>query len=285
VSAAARERAVSAPGAARPVTPVGILAARLADLAARAAAGESGPALSADLHAAHRLAAGLESYARRFTTPESPALRELAAMTAAHDWSAHPAGVGQAALEQEMLSGHVEGQLLKTLVHATRARRVLDIGMFTGYSALAVAEALPPGGRVVACEVDAAVATFARDQLYRTAAGKRVDVRVGAAEDTLADLAAGSEVFDLVFVDADKAGYFGYVDAILRTGLLADHGLICVDNTLLQGLPWTDEDASANSVAIAEFNRAIAADPRVEQVVLAVRDGITLIHPSLRSWM
>jgi caffeoyl-CoA O-methyltransferase len=104
-------------------------------------------------------------------------------------------------------------------------------------------------------------------------------VWVGAAAATLGELAAAGDSFDVVFVDADKAGYVGYVDALLEGGLLAPGGLICVDNTLLQGEAYLSEWRSANGAAIADFNATIAADPRVEQVLVPLRDGITLIRP------
>jgi caffeoyl-CoA O-methyltransferase len=261
---------VSAPGRARPVTPVGILAATLDDLVARA---EQGTVGIEDLRAARDLAAGLDPYLERCTTPASPALTELARRTAEHDWRTHR---GRTGLEQEMLSGHVEGQLLRTLVHATRARTVLEVGMFTGYSALAMAEAVGDGGRVVACEVDAEVAGFARECFAASAAGGRIEVRVGPAADTLRALRG--QRFDLVFVDADKAGYRDYLDLVLDGGLLAAHGLVVVDNTLMQGLPYGAGEPTANGDAVAAFNDAVAADPRVEQVLVPLRDGLTLIR-------
>ncbi len=176
-----------------------------------------------------------------------------------------------------MLSGHVEGQALKMLVRLIRARRVLDVGMFTGYSALAMAEALPDDGRVVACEIDVQVAAFAQRCFHESPSGSKIDVRVAPAQQTLSGLAAAGEVFDLVFLDADKSGYLGYLAAVLDTGLLAPHGVICVDNTLMQGQPWISGSATPNGAAIARFNEAVAADPRVEQVLLPLRDGLTLI--------
>ncbi|MCY7340653.1 MAG: class I SAM-dependent methyltransferase [Pseudonocardia sp.] len=271
--------APSAPSAPRPVTPMGILVGKLADLVDLL----DGPdrddaAVRRGIRDAYDLAAGLDPYLGRCTTPESSALRSRAAATAAHDWSRHAGSGGAAPLEQEMLSGHVEGQLLKMLVHATRARRVLEVGMFTGYSALAMAEALPEDGRVVACEVDAHAAEFAERCFRATDRGHRIDIHVGPAAATLAELATVGEVFDLVFIDADKGGYLGYVTAVLDDGLLAPHGLICVDNTLMQGQPWTCDEPAANGVAIAAFNEAVATDPRVEQVVIPLRDGLTLIR-------
>jgi caffeoyl-CoA O-methyltransferase len=284
VSAPGATTAVTAPGSARPVTPVGVLAATLDDVLARAEQG----ALDADgiarLRTARDLAAGLDPYLERCTTPESPELAELARRTAEHDWRTHPGGTG---LEQEMLSGHVEGQLLRTLVHATRARTVLEVGMFTGYSALALAEAVGDGGRVVACEVDAEVAAFAQDCFTASTAGGRIDVRVGPAADTLRTLAEADESFDLVFVDADKGGYAEYIGLLLGSddaagNLLAPHGLVVVDNTLMQGQPYGAAELTANGAAIASFNDAVAADPRVEQVVVPLRDGLTLIRRASR---
>jgi caffeoyl-CoA O-methyltransferase len=152
---------------------------------------------------------------------------------------------------------------------------VLEIGMFTGYSALAMAEALPPDGRLVACELDPFAADLARECFRASPAGERIDVRVGPAAETLAALAG--QRFDLVFLDADKAGYPGYLDTVLSTDLLADGGTICVDTTLMQGQPWTGS-RTANGEAIAAFNRTVAEDPRVEQVLVPLRDGITVIR-------
>ena len=250
-------------GSPRPVTPTAVLAARLAELCDRDLPVE----IRNDLVELMGLASGLDPYLSACTTPESPDLHRLAARTAAQDWS-------HTGVEQEMLSGHLEGQFLKMLVHLTRATRVLDIGMFTGYSALAMAEALPAGGCVVACELDARVAAFAQEFFDLSQHGHKVDVRIGPAAGTLATVEGP---FDLVFLDADKAGYLGYLDTVLSRGLLAPHGVVCVDNTLMQGLPWSGP-SSANGDAIAAFNLGVLDDPRVEQIVVPLRDGVTLIR-------
>ncbi|ROR93029.1 O-methyltransferase [Nocardioides aurantiacus] len=268
----------------RPVTPVALLAASLEDVVRRLDEAEArpdgvalDPALGSEIRRAAALAAGLDPYTAALSTPESPALRALSERTAAEDWAGDGAG-----LEQEMLSGHLEGQLLKTLVHATRARKVLEIGMFTGYSALAMAEAVQEvageEGVVVACEIDERVAALAQECFEASPAGDRIDVHVGPALDTLHALADAGARFDLVFLDADKAGYVDYLRALLDTGLLARRGLLVVDNTLMQGEPWTGGTSSANGEAIAAFNQVLADDPRVEQVVLPVRDGVTLVR-------
>lgn len=262
--------------AARPVTPLGILAAELAELTEELdAMGGVELGLRVRLRRAWELADGLDPYLDLCTTPESPALRELARRTAAEDWSRY---AGETPVEQEMLSGHVEGQTLKLLVHLTRARRVLEIGMFTGYSALAMAEALPHDGQVVACELDPEVAAFAGRCFAESPDGHKIHVRVGPASDTLDALCAARDRFDLVFIDADKAGYLGYLEVLLSGDLLDRHGLICVDNTLMQGQPYTSRASTPNGAAIAAFNAAVAADPRVEQVLLPLRDGLSLIR-------
>jgi caffeoyl-CoA O-methyltransferase len=103
-------------------------------------------------------------------------------------------------------------------------------------------------------------------------------IEIAPAGETLAKLTAAGEKFDMVFLDADKAGYLAYLTAILDGGLLAPEGLICVDNTLMQGQPYLDGPISPNGAAIAEFNLAVAADERLEQVLVPLRDGLTLIR-------
>ena len=259
----------------RPVTPVGIAASLLADLAERAEAGTLDPARAAsELRRASALVGGLDPYVESVTTPESAELSALNARTAAEPWAERfGSGASTVALEAEMLSGHVEGRFLRILLRAMRARRVLEIGMFTGYGALAMAEALPEDGVVVALELDPYVADFAR-RSFDSPAGRRIDVRVGPAADTLRAL--DGDPFDFIFIDADKGGYADYLDIILERGLLAEHGLVGVDNTLLQGEPYLSE-RGPNGRAIAEFNRRVADDPRVEQVLVPLRDGVTLI--------
>lgn len=266
-------------GSPRPVTPSGILAAKLDQLSQKLEAVDGvDPELKSELCEAVELASGLEPYLSDCTTPESTALRLLAQRTQAEDWGRRSGNDTVAQLEQEMLSGHVEGQMLKMLVHATRAKRVLDIGMFTGYSALAMAEALPDDGEVIACEIDADVAEFAQQCFQESTSGHKIIVKVAPALCTLDELSAAGETFDLIFIDADKAGYTEYLNALLDTGLLAPHGVICVDNTLMQGQPYVTGESTDNGVAIAAFNRAVAADPRVEQVIIPLRDGLTLIR-------
>jgi caffeoyl-CoA O-methyltransferase len=262
----------------RPVTPLGILVKRLETAVNLARDAKIATPVIENLEIALNLAAGIDPYIEDCTTNESPELKAIALHTQAEKWSEKFAdGATGRELEQEMLSGHLEGQALKMFVYMSRAQSILDIGMFTGYSALAMAEALPENGRLVACEVDAYVAKFAQNLFQASPHGAKIQVEVGGALETLDKLAAKGESFDLAFIDADKKEYVQYYQKLLDSNLLAPQGFICVDNTLLQGQPYLSEQ-SANGKAIAEFNRIVAEDPRTEQVLLPIRDGLTIIR-------
>lgn len=235
--------------------------------------------LETSIDRAYHLAAGLDPYLEECTTSESEALAQLVEKTQLEDWSKRFSdGETVRALEQEMLSGHIEGQLLKMLVSLTKSQRVLEVGMFTGYSALAIAEALPDDGYVIACEVDDYVAKFALDCFAASPHGEKIEVRVAPALETMQQLVEEGQTFDLVFIDADKSEYIDYLRLLLDTELLAPDGFICVDNTLMQGQPYlAPAERTNNGRAIAEFNRFVVKDPRVEQVLIPLRDGLTII--------
>ncbi len=262
---------------ARPVTPLSILVEHLETAVSMA---QSNPTLAAHLQQCLRLAAGLDPYVDECTTDESAALAVIAKASQQEAWKARfSEGSTVRELEQEMLSGHVEGQTLKMFVHMTQAKTVLDIGMFTGYSALAMAEALPSDGHLVACEVDAYVAELAKSLFKQSPHGEKIHVSVGPALETLSNLADKGESFDLVFIDADKKEYVQYFQMLLDSNLLSPDGFICVDNTLLQGQPYLPaQERSANGEAIAKFNFVVKNDQRVEQVMLPLRDGLTIIR-------
>lgn len=264
---------------ARPVTPLGILAKQLETIL-QTLNQQKPDELLANLNQAWRLAAGLDPYLEECTTCESPALAALAQKTAQEGWSRRfHEGATVRELEQEMLSGHVEGQTLKMFIHMTKARKVLEVGMFTGYSALAMAEALPPDGELVACEVDPYTAEFAQAAFRESPHGAKIRVELGAALETLEKLSTVGESFDFVFIDADKREYVKYFQTLLDKDLLIPGGFLCVDNTLLQGQVYlSTENRTPNGEAIAEFNRVVAADARVEQVLLPLRDGLTIIR-------
>lgn len=265
----------------RPVTPLGIVVEQLQTVLQLLEAEPNVPEeIATRLQQTWHLAAGLDPYVSECTTAESLGLAAIAKKTSEEAWNQRFSdGSTVRHLEQEMLSGHLEGQLLKMFVHMTHAKSVLEIGMFTGYSALAMAEALPVDGRIVACEVDPYAAEFAKSVFQTSPHGDKICVELGSALETLQKLSAAQASFELVFIDADKTEYVQYFQTLLDEDLLAPHGFICVDNTLLQGQVYMPTDErSKNGKAIAEFNSVVKNDPRVEQVLLPVRDGLTIIR-------
>jgi caffeoyl-CoA O-methyltransferase len=265
----------------RPVTPLGIAVDHLeAAMALLVQMDQVPDDLALHLQKALVLMAGLDDYLEQCTTPESPELTEIAQKTRHEPWQARFDNQETVRpLEQEMLSGHVEGQALKLFVQMTNAQRILDIGMFTGYSALAMAEALPAEGCLVACEVDPYAANFAQSLFQHSPHGSKIRVELGSALETLTRLAADEAPFDFVFIDADKQEYIQYYQRLLDDNLLSSGGYICVDNTLFQGQVYLPESEQSNSAkAIVQFNQYVANDSRTEQVMLPIRDGLTLIR-------
>jgi caffeoyl-CoA O-methyltransferase len=174
----------------------------------------------------------------------------------------------------QMLTGTIEGRFLETLVFLAQPRLVVELGTYSGYSALAMAAALPAGGRIVTCEISEEHAQFAQRHIDASPYADRIEIRLGPALDTLAAL---DGPFDLVFIDADKPSYGDYYDAALAK--LAPRGLIVVDNTLWSGrVVRLDAEADESTRALAAFNDRVAADERVVSVMLTVRDGVTLIR-------
>jgi caffeoyl-CoA O-methyltransferase len=265
----------------RPITPVEIavdhLESAIALLAQREGASDE---LALHLQKALLLMSGLDGYLKRSTTPESPDLTKIAQKTQHEPWQAKfESGETTDELEQEMLTGHIEGQTLKLFVQMTRAHRILEIGMFTGYSALAMAEALPEDGCILACEVDPYAAQFAQSLFDESAHGYKIGVELKPALETLDQLIADKATFDFVFIDAAKQEYVDYYEKLIGSNLLEPDGYICVDNTLFKGEVYLPEsEQSITAQAIARFNQVVAADPRTEQVLLPIRDGLTLIR-------
>jgi caffeoyl-CoA O-methyltransferase len=175
-----------------------------------------------------------------------------------------------------MLTGTVEGRFLETLVFVSGARRVLEIGTYSGYSALSMAAALPADGRLITCELSEERAAVARRYFAQSPYGGRIELRLGPALETIANLEG---TFDLVFIDADKVSYLAYYQATLP--MLAERGLIVADNTLWSGRVAEEagtEAADDTTRALMKFNEHVARDERVVGVMLTIRDGVTLIR-------
>ena len=203
----------------------------------------------------------VEEYAAQHTTAPDALLAELAAETRAT--MATP----------QMLTGSIEGRLLELLVAGTGARRVLEIGTFTGYSALSMAAALPPDGHIDTLDIEPKHAEVAQRYFDRSPHGNKITLHLGPALETIAGLEGE---FDFVFIDADKENYDPYFEAVLPR--LSERGLIAIDNTLWSGRVLDPPDETTK--LIAALNDKLAADERVVAVQLTVRDGVTLIRRS-----
>src|SRR4029079_5935343 len=197
----------------------------------------------------------LQDYAEQVSSPHEPLLAELSDVA--------PRALGS----PDMLSGPVAGRLLELLVWIAQPRRVLEIGTFSGHGTLSMAAGLPPDGRIDTLELDGKRAAVAQSYFARSTWANRITIHVGPAGESI-DALEGE--FDFVFLDADKTGYVDYYEAVVPR--LSQHGLIAADNTLHGGGVLDDGDV------IDAFNRHVAADPRTAQVLLTVRDGITLIR-------
>jgi caffeoyl-CoA O-methyltransferase len=198
----------------------------------------------------------IEAYAERYTSARDDLFDRLGAETRATQTS------------PQMMVGTIEGAFLSFLVSMTGAKRVLEVGTFTGWSSIAMARALPPDGRLVTCDVNEETNAVARRYAEEAGVADRIEYRLGPGVETLATL---DGPFDLAFIDADKGGYVDYYEAILPK--LAPTGVIAADNTLF-GLDSEGENAQA----ISRFNEHVLHDERVEAVLLPFREGVTLIR-------
>ena len=202
----------------------------------------------------------VEEYAEAHSSPDGELFERLAAET--REKSEAP----------QMMVGLLEGQFLGALVRSTRARRILELGTFTGYSSISMALALPPDGKLVTCDVNEETTEIARRYASESGVVDRIDYRLGPALDTIAGL---DGEFDLVFIDADKPNYVNYYEATLPK--LSSNGVMILDNTLWSGRVADPNEDDENTRAIRAVNDHIRDDPRVNNVLLTVRDGMNLV--------
>ncbi len=202
----------------------------------------------------------IERYVEEYTSPVPLLLEELEMETC--EKTAAP----------EMLSGRVEGRLLQMLIRVSGAKKVLEIGTFTGYSALMMAEGLPEEGELITCEISKEYADIAGRYFKKSPYEKKIRLKLGPAAQTIQQIPG--ESMDFVIIDADKVSYSLYYEESLR--ILKKGGLVAVDNTLWSGLVLDPHDE--NSRSIASFNKKVKGDESVEKVMLTVRDGVYLIR-------
>jgi caffeoyl-CoA O-methyltransferase len=206
----------------------------------------------------------VDDYAAAHSTPPDADQLELQRIT--QEQTGRAAG---------MQIGDDQAVLMEMLVRAMGATRAVEIGTFTGYSALAVARGLGPGGRLLCCDVSREWTSIARAAWQRAGVADRIELRIGPGLETLRALPPG-EQFDFGFIDADKPGYPQYYEEVLTR--LRPGGLILLDNTLQDGQVTGDLAGGQNVAAIRALNDAIAADPRVKVVLLPIGDGVTVVQ-------
>lgn len=180
--------------------------------------------------------------------------------------------------EARMQIAPEQGQFMALLARLLGARRALEIGVFTGYSALCVASVLPPDGRLIACDISPEFTRVAQEYWARAGVAERIDLCLAPAAETLAALLAAGDAgtFDMAFIDADKTGYAGYYEQCLA--LLRPGGLILVDNVLWNGRVLDAASSDADTRAIQAFNRQVQGDARVDLSLVPIGDGLTLLR-------
>lgn len=201
----------------------------------------------------------IKDYAHEHSTPEPELIQELIEYS------------DQNLKYIDMLSGRVVGRLLNMLVKVTGAKRILEVGMFTGYSAQMMADALPEDGELITCDMNEKYANIARRFFERSEHGHKITLKMGEALETIKTLEGP---FDFIFIDADKGNYPNYYRETLP--LLKQGGMMVIDNVFLAENVIDPQDEKAQ--AVDELNKVIAGDDRVEEVMLTVRDGLTLVR-------
>ena len=202
--------------------------------------------------------ADIQQYAEQHTSPESDLLKRINRDTNAH------------IMMPRMLSGHLQGRFLSMISHMIRPKAILEIGTYTGYSAICLAEGLQPGGKLITIDANEELEDLVRNYFKKAGLEHQIDFIIGKALDILPTL---DVKFDLVFIDADKENYSRYYDYAIKQLNLG--GYILADNVLWSG-KVLQEKTDKDTRALQEFNRKVHNDPRVESVLLPVRDGIML---------
>lgn len=203
----------------------------------------------------------IQSYAEKFTTPSDELLHQIEADTVAH----HP--------HAQMISGHLQGKFLELISCMIQPATILEIGTFTGFSALSLLKGLAPGGRLHTIELREEDAATARENFHKAKATDRIILHTGNALEIIPTL---GETWDLVFIDADKTGYIRYFDLVLP--YVNRNGVILADNVLFHGEVLQEPIKGKNAMAIHAFNEHVSRDERVEQVMVTIRDGMMIIR-------
>ena len=208
-----------------------------------------------------RIATPIEEYIMEHITPEPPHLYNLYRATNVET------------VNPQMASGHIQGQLLRMLVRMINPKSILEIGTFTGYSAICMALGLPEGGRLYTFDVDDELEDFARRWIESSPVADKIVYKIGSALDEVPKM---GKMFDLIFIDGDKREYVEYYNMAMQH--LNKGGWILADNTLWDGHVIEEDRHDAHTESVRRFNKLIKDDPRVEKVILPLRDGLTIIQ-------
>lgn len=207
----------------------------------------------------------ISEYIEQHSSPESEVLQKITRSTHLE------------VINPRMLSGHVQGRVLSMLSQMIQPRRILELGTFTGYSALCLAEGLTPDGQLLTIEHNDEMEAAILRNLSLSPLGQQIELLIGDAKEELQRLGDTNMLFDLVFIDADKKEYCAYLDLVLP--LVRPGGWILADNTLWDGhIIEPEYDRDRQTVALRAFNDQVALDDRLEKVILPLRDGLTIIR-------
>lgn len=225
-----------------------------------------------------------ETYLKHCTSAPSKQADSLEKKTRQADWiNLSETGETMFEFSERWTTDVVEAKMLGMFAYMLKAKRVLEVGMFTGYGTLTIAESLPEDGKIISFEIDPFLKKFSEPIFNTSPHGHKIEVIVGDALELMQNWSSDKK-FDMVFIDADKGSYAEYYETVLSRGLLEIGGVIVIDNTLFKGTPYIGESAHDNygwncgGAAIAAFNEIVRKDMRVEQVMLPVRDGITIVR-------
>ncbi|KAH9495546.1 hypothetical protein Btru_013534 [Bulinus truncatus] len=217
-----------------------------------------------------------ENYTLSNTNEDSAACKNILEQTFKHDWeTVHKEGKTTWNLRPGMMTGPLEGQFLKSIVSIQNCKKILDIGMFTGYSALSMAEALPADGKLITLDQDNYLKELVGGNFFlKSPHHKKIEIRIGKALDNVKQMAASGEQFDIIFLDASQEDYTEYLKYIFDHNLLSPRGTVLIDNSYIYGSGY--DPAKDNSKE--RFTHVLASNPALHKVLVPIRDGILMVR-------
>ncbi|ESP05056.1 hypothetical protein LOTGIDRAFT_230087 [Lottia gigantea] len=238
------------------------------------------PAVLQKLNTIKELFEKRHEYADNLSTSPSDLLNEITKATVSHPWDeVYKAGKTSWNINPRMISGVCTVKFLQFIISMVKAKRVLELGMFTGYTALGMAEALPSDGVLHTIEIEKYIEEMAKGFFERSPHGKKIHVHIGEAREILSKLGDEGQKFDVIFLDADKQSYRNYIDTILDKNMLASNGILLADNAFKLGEAYTAPHTPKDN-PIHDFNSYVQSKPELQQVLLPIRDGVLAVKRS-----